>query len=87
MKARLIETCRPEGHCSPEAYLPRNVRSRHVMGLLSRPRSYVLRQIPSKTSRIFRGCSKLPAGYRGFDVGYKSFEEGTRFVENPSNKC
>ena len=83
LKKSLVLTIlfRPQGHCSPEAYLPRNVRSRYVLGLLSRPRSHVLRQIPPETSRISWSGSELPAGYRGLDAGYKSFEEGIRTVE------
>jgi hypothetical protein len=77
----LIITFRPQGHSSPEACLSRNVRSRYVLGFFPRPRSYVFRQIPPETSRISRSGSELPAGYRSLDVGYKSFEEGIKFMK------
>lgn len=83
----LIIMIRPQGHCSPEACISRNVWSRYVLGLLSRPRSHVFRQIPPETSRIPWSRSELQAGYRGIDAGYKSFEEGTRAMEITEDRC
>lgn len=78
---------RSQGDSSAEADIPRNVRSRHVLGLIQRPGGYVFCEIPPKAGWIL-GCSpELQAGYRGLDAGYKSAEEGMIFcvdmVEDP----
>ena len=73
----LISRDRPEGHRLVKAGLPRDVRPRHVLGLLSRPRGHVLRKISPEASRLSGSRSKLSDGYRGLDAGYKLAEEGT----------
>lgn len=69
-------TGRRQGHGASQARIPRDVRPRHVVGLLPRPRSHVLAQVPAETSGLPRSCTEFPPGYRGLDVGDESFEKG-----------
>ena len=65
-----------ESYCAPEAYIPRNVRPRHVLGIIPCARGHVLPKISPKTGWVPRGSPKLSSGHRSLDACYKSTEEG-----------
>lgn len=46
------------------------------MGLISRPRGYVLAEIHPEEGRILGSSSKFPHRYGGADVGHEPPEEG-----------
>lgn len=49
------------------------------MGVFPRPRSYVFREVSTKTGGISRGGAELQAGYRSSDASNKLAEEGRDF--------
>ena len=67
---------RSKSHGPIEARLSRNVWPRYVLGIVPRPGSDVVSQIPPETSRIPRSCAEFPTRHRSFDAGYESAQEG-----------
>ena len=65
-----------QSYGSSQINIPRDVRSRYVLGVFPRVRGHVKPEISAETSRIFGCCSKLPARHRGPDACYQSAEEG-----------
>lgn len=76
----MLNLDRQKGNRTPKADLPGNVWLRHVMGLLPRPGSHVLLEIPSKTSGILRRCTELPSRHGSADVGNEYVEEGLSYL-------
>ena len=65
-----------QSYRAPETHIPRNVRPRHVLGIVSCAGSYVLPNIPPEKSRISRGSPKLSSGHRGPNACYQLAKEG-----------
>lgn len=50
------------------------------MGIFSRSRSHVIRQIPPEKSRVPRSSTELSTRHRSFDAGNQLAEEGLYFA-------
>lgn len=68
---------RPESDSAAQAYIPRNVWQRHVMGVFPRPRGHVLPKIPPEAHRIPWGCPDVSTRHRSPHVSNESPQEGT----------
>ena len=73
---------RPQSYSIVKAHLPRDVRSRYVLGILSCFGGHVLAEIHSKASGLSGSCAKFSTGHRGLDVGNESPEEGECYNGN-----
>ena len=73
---------RREGYGAAKADIPGDVRTRHVLGCIQRPRGHVLTKIHAEACRIPWGRAKLPPGYGSLNVSYKSIEEGEQITKS-----
>lgn len=71
---------RLEGHSFVKAYLSRNVRTRHVMGIIQRTRSYVFTKLSPKAGWLLGCYTELSCRYRGPYACGELTEEGLFWI-------
>ncbi len=76
MQAHYVVRCRRQSHRTSKACVPGNVRSRHVVGSVPRPRGYVVCEISTEKSRLSWRGSELSARHRSSYACNQSAEEG-----------
>lgn len=68
--------CRRQSHRTSQACVPRNVRSRHVLGGVPCPRGYVVCKVFAEKSRLSWCCSELSTRHRSSYAGNQPPKEG-----------
>ena len=69
-----------ESYRALEAHISRNVRPRHVLGVVPRAGGYVLPKVPSEKGWIPRGSPKLSSGHRSPDACHQPTKKGMKHV-------
>ena len=67
-----------ESYCAPEAHIPRNVRPRHVLGVVPCAGGHVMPTISPKKGWVPRGSPKLSSRHRGLDACHKPTKKGMK---------
>lgn len=79
-----LKTRRPEGSGPDEASLPRDVRTRHVMGLLQCAGGYVVAKVLTEEGWVPGCCAELQTRHGGLNAGREPTEEGRCATEHSS---